>query len=90
MKSSIVEVLARLLVTASLLATGLVMAQAEPSMSQIYSTAQAGKLDDAQVMVQQVLISHPRSAKAYFVQAELYSRQGKFDRARESLANADG
>lgn len=89
MKSSIVKLLAKLLVAAMLMATGLVMAQSEPSMGQIYATAQAGKLDEAQVMVQQVLISHPKSAKAYFVQAELYSHQGKFDRARESLANAE-
>ena len=58
-------------------------------MSEIYAKAQAGKLDEAQVMVQQVLISHPNSAKAFFVQAELYSRQGQLDRARESLATAE-
>lgn len=80
---------AQLLVIATLMFSGLAMAQAEPSMSQIYSTAQAGKLDEAQVMVQQVLISHPKSAKAYFVQAELYSRQGKLSHARESLATAE-
>lgn len=80
---------AKLLVVASLASTGLAMAQAEPSMGQIYATAQSGKLDDAQVMVQQVLISHPKSAKAYFVQAELYARQGKPERARESLATAE-
>ncbi|MEY4738367.1 MAG: hypothetical protein RL302_2686 [Pseudomonadota bacterium] len=81
--------LAKLLVVASLATTGFAMAQAEPSMNQIYATAQSGKLDDAQVMVQQVLIAHPKSAKAYFVQAELYSRQGKPDRARESLTTAE-
>ena len=81
--------IAKLLLVATLATTGFAMAQAEPSMNQIYATAQSGKLDDAQVMVQQVLISHPKSAKAYFVQAELYSRQGKPDRARESLATAE-
>jgi len=65
------------------------MAQSEPSMAQIYATAQAGKLDEAQLMVQQVLISHPKSAKAFFVQAELSARQGKFEHARESLASAE-
>jgi uncharacterized protein len=83
------QLLAKLLVVATLATAGWAMAQAEPSMNQIYATAQSGKLDDAQVMVQQVLISHPKSAKAYFVQAELYSRQGKLDRARESLATAE-
>lgn len=83
------RVLARLVLVASLWGAGLAMAQTEPSMNQIYATAQAGKLDAAQLMVQQVLIAHPRSAKAFFVQAELYARQGQLDLARESLATAD-
>jgi hypothetical protein len=74
---------------ASVLVGGLALAQSEPSMGQIYSTAQAGKLDEAQVMVQQVLIAHPKSAKAHFVQAELYARQGRLDKAREALATAE-
>ena len=74
---------------AGLFAGGFAMAQSEPSMGQIYATAQAGKLDEAQVMVQQVLISHPKSAKAHFVQAELFARQGKLDLARQSLVLAE-
>lgn len=87
--NSFFKLLSKLAFVATLLTAGLAMAQSEPSMSQIYSAAQAGKLEEAQVMVQQVLISHPKSAKAYFVQAELYSRQGRLDRARESLAMAE-
>ena len=68
---------------------GSAMAQAEPTMNQIYQTAQAGKLDEAQVMVQQVLISHPNSAKAHYVQAELFARQGLAGRGREALLQAD-
>ena len=65
------------------------MAQAEPTLKQIYETAAAGKLPEAQVMVQQVLVAHPKSAKAHFVQAEMFSRQGNLLRAREALAEAD-
>ena len=65
------------------------MAQSEPTLNQVYATAQAGKLDEAQVMIQQVLIAHPQSGKANFVRAELYARQGKLDHARESLATAE-
>lgn len=83
------RLLAHLLMVVSLMGAGVAMAQAEPTMTQIYATAQAGKLDDAQLMVQQVLIAHPKSAKAFFVQAELSARQGKLDRARESLATAE-
>ena len=68
---------------------GLAMAQAEPTMNQIYQAAQAGKLDEAQLMVQQVLISHPKSAKAHYVQAELFARQGLASRGRDALLQAD-
>ncbi len=87
--TAVLKLLAKFALVASLMVAGFAMAQSEPSMSQIYSTAQAGKLDEAQVMVQQVLVSHPKSAKAHFVQAELYSRQGKLDLARQALASAE-
>lgn len=65
------------------------MAQSEPTLNQIYETAQSGKMDQAQTMMQQVLVAHPNSAKAHFVQAELAARQGDMSRARESLATAE-
>lgn len=89
MRHSFSRLLAHLLIVVSLLSAGVAMAQAEPTMNQIYATAQAGKLDEAQLMVQQVLIAHPKSAKAFFVQAELSARQGKFGHARDSLATAE-
>jgi hypothetical protein len=39
-------------------------------------------------MVQQVLVAHPKSAKAHFVQSELFARQGNFGKAREALSQA--
>jgi len=89
MKNSMVKLIAQLLLLMAFMATGVAMAQSEPTMSQIYATARSGKLDQAQVMVQQVLVAHPKSAKAYFIQAELYSRQGQLERARESLSSAE-
>ena len=90
MKSeSLVQRVGKWIVVVSLLGFGFAMAQPEPSLNQVYATAQAGKLDEAQVMIQQVLVSHPNSGKAHFVRAELYSRQGKLDLARESLASAE-
>lgn len=77
------------LLLASLFSFGLVMAQSEPTLNQIYATAQAGKLDQAQMMVQQVLVSHPNSAKAFFVQSELYARQGNLAKARDALTTAE-
>jgi uncharacterized protein len=74
---------------AALMASGPAMAQAEPTINQIYEAAQSGKLDQAQTMVQQVLILHPNSAKAHYVQAELFARQGLGSKGREALATAD-
>ena len=88
--TSVLQRIMRWTVFAMLLSFGLAMAQSEPTMAEVYATAKAGKLDQAQVMVQQVLISHPNSAKAHFVQSELYARQGNLARAREALARAEG
>ena len=40
-------------------------------------------------MMLQVLMAHPNSAKAHFVQSELYARQGNLARAREALATSE-
>ncbi|MES2945072.1 MAG: hypothetical protein V4772_19580, partial [Pseudomonadota bacterium] len=77
------------LLMVALLGSGFAMAQAEPTMKEIYQAAQAGKLDQAQVMVQQVLVIHPNSAKAHYVQAELYARQGQAGKGRDALAMAE-
>jgi len=87
--NTVFQVLLRWVLAFGLLAGGVAMADSEPTMNQIYAAAQAGKLDDAQVMVQQVLITHPKSAKAHFVQAELFARRGSLDKARESLREAE-
>ena len=80
---------AKWLAVIALLSFGAAMAQSEPSLKQIYEAAQSGKVDQAQVMVQQVLIAHPTSAKAHYVQAELFARQGQASRGREALQMAD-
>ena len=74
---------------AALVVNAPAMAQAEPTINQIYESAQAGKLDQAQTMIQQVLILRPTSAKAHFVQAELFARQGLRQKAAEALATAE-
>ncbi len=86
---SILQRACKWLVVASFLSFGFAMAQSEPTLNQVYATAQAGKLDQAQAMIQQVLTAHPKSAKAYFVQGELFARQGNVGRAREALATAE-
>jgi hypothetical protein len=86
---SVGQRLAKWLAVVALLGCGAAMAQSEPSLKQIYEAAQSGKIEQAQVMVQQVLIAHPNSAKAHYVQAELFGRQGQAIRGREALLMAD-
>lgn len=89
MNRSIVRNLGRCLLVGALLGFGLAMAQPEPTLNQIYDAAKGGRMEQAQTMMQQVLVAHPGSGKAHFVQAELFARQGKLGLARESLATAE-
>ena len=62
---------------------------ADPTMNQIYDAAKAGHLDQAQQMITQVLADHPNSAKAHYVQAELYAKEGQPSLARAELGTAE-
>ncbi len=66
-----------------------VFADNDPSMQQIYDTAKAGHVAQAQQMIEQVLRDHPRSAKAHYVAAELDAKQGNFAAARGELNLAE-
>jgi uncharacterized protein len=87
----------RLLVAATLAATvtfaiGIAspaFADSDPTMDQIYTAAAGGHLDQAQQMISQVLADHPTSAKAHYVQAELYAKEGKTALARSELSTAE-
>ena len=61
----------------------------EPTLAQIYQAANSGNLDRADAMIDQVLATHPKSAKAHYVKAELAAREGKSDLARQQLAAAE-
>lgn len=79
------------LVFALLLLAGapLAQAQSEPTVNQIYQTAEAGDLLKARSMIDQVLQKHPKSAKAHYVKAELAARQNDGATAQSELATAD-
>lgn len=64
-------------------------ADADPTIDQIHTAVATGHMDQAQQMITQVLADHPSSAKAHFVQSELYARQGKTALARSELAAAE-
>ncbi len=61
----------------------------EPTLNQVYRSAEAGNLGEAQTMMQQVLSAHPNSGKAHFVEAELLVKQGQLKKAEAELATAD-
>lgn len=65
-------------------------AEGDPTVDQIHAAAAGGHLDQAQQMITQVLAAHPNSAKAHFVQAELYAREGKAALARSEFTTAEG
>jgi hypothetical protein len=64
-------------------------ADADPTVHEIYEAAQGGHLDQAQQMMDKVLMDHPKSAKAHYVQAELYAKEGKLSLARAELGQAE-
>ncbi len=64
-------------------------AAADPTMHQVYEAARAGRMTEAQGMMDQVLRDHPNSAKAHFVEAELLAKQGRMANAASELANAE-
>ena len=89
MFSALTQRLGKWLAIAAMLGFGLAFAQSEPTLIQVYEAAHSGKMDQAQTMIQQVLVAHPNSAKAHFVQAELFARQGLNSRAGDMLATAE-
>jgi clan AA aspartic protease (TIGR02281 family) len=58
---------------------------AEPTIKQIYDAATTGHLDKAQEMISEVLANHPGSAKAHWVQAEIFAKAGKNNLARSEV-----
>ena len=84
----------RRLIVAATLSVGVAFAaaafaDADPTMDQIYQAEQSGHPEQAQTMITQVLADHPGSAKAHYVQAELYAKAGKASLARTELATAE-
>jgi clan AA aspartic protease (TIGR02281 family) len=59
-----------------------------PTIDQIYLALQDGRSEEAQRMISRVLVAHPSSAKAHYVQAEVYARAGKLSQARDEFKSA--
>src|SRR5437879_1026300 len=61
---------------------------ADVTVHDVYAKAQAGQVDEALTMMQQVLRDHPNSGQAHFVDAELLARAGQTEAARTELSTA--
>jgi len=77
------------LLAAMLFSNGAAWADNSPTLDQVYQATQAGRMDEAQGMMDKVLKEHPDSAKAHFVEAEILARQGQMGRAEAELNNAE-
>jgi hypothetical protein len=83
-------VLLGLCLSSSVLMTPLpALAEDAPSLHQIYEAAHAGRMREARAMMQQVLQSHPNSAKAHYVNAELLAASRDLSSARAELSEAE-
>jgi hypothetical protein len=77
------------LVLLSFWAVASVRAQGEPTLDQIYQAANQGQLARAHTMIDQVINTHPSSAKAHYVKAEIAARERNLTLARQELATAE-
>ncbi|MBU3594748.1 tetratricopeptide repeat protein [Polynucleobacter sp. 71A-WALBACH] len=65
------------------------IAFAEATLPEVYQAVQAGQMAKADTMMKEVLQNHPNSAKAHFVAAELYLKEGKVELARNHFLKAE-
>lgn len=77
------------LMAALIIPCGVVVANDAPTLHQVYEATQAGRLEQAQTMMDQVLKAHPNSAKAHYVEAEILAKQGRLATAKDELATAE-
>lgn len=63
--------------------------QAVPNLDQVYAAAHSGHLAEARNMMVEVLKVHPNSARAHFVESELWAKSGDYANARLELATAE-
>jgi hypothetical protein len=78
-----------MLLLMSVMFAGTALAAGDPTLHQVYQTAEAGRLSEALGMMDQVLRDHPDSAKAHFVEAELLAKQSRFAAAASELKTAE-
>ena len=61
---------------------------AEATLPEVYQAVQSGQIAKADAMMKEVLQNHPNSAKAHYVAAELYLKEGRVEVARNHFIKA--
>ncbi len=84
---NLMKVLAGVFASAILLTSNAVFAEA--TLPEVYQAVQSGQLAKADTMIKEVLQNHPNSAKAHYVAAEVYLKEGKVDAARNHFVKAE-
>lgn len=83
------SILSSFILLAGVTFASIALAAGEPTLHQVYEAANAGRLSEAQGMMDKVLRDHPGSAKAHFVEAEILAKQGRFANADTELDTAE-
>jgi len=84
---NLIKVFAGLFAAAVLLTSNAVLAEA--TLPEVYQAVQSGQLAKADTMIKEVLQNHPNSAKAHYVAAEVYLKEGKLEAARNHFLKAE-
>ena len=83
---NLINALAGVFAAAILLTSNMVFAEA--TLPEVYKAVQSGQMAKADAMMKEVLQNHPNSAKAHYVAAELYLKEGKLEVARNHFIKA--
>jgi len=78
-----------ILLSLALVSASPAWADALPTVHEVYSTAESGRLHEARVMVEKVLEAKPDSAKAHYVKAEICAAQSDLACVRSELKTAE-
>lgn len=73
----------------SIMVVGVSAFAADATLNQVYEAVHAGRLNQAQGMMTEVLRDHPNSAKAHYVEAEILAKQGHGAEAQGELTRAE-
>jgi hypothetical protein len=88
MTMSLRKIAGLMVLSATIFGSSAVMAQ-DATVDQVYQAVRAGRLNDAQAMMDKVLKDKPNSYEAHYIEAEILAKQGNYSGAQAELATAE-